>query len=234
MQRPGPGCDSQFSFEYDKRGVECLVYREDPLQKTNQGGLACKGSSKIVYVYASKDKLWCPLRLFKKYLNLLPESHRCKKFYLRPKKKASPKVWFCDQPYGVNRIKKTIKEMCKSAGFEGKFTNHHLRAMCATRMYDNDVPEQLIKEITGHKSECVCTYKHTSDHLRENVSHTLSEVGKNSIESSVGSEENVNVKKVKIEEIECKKQPTLSMAQMIENVNKTKVEIRRKKFMNAK
>ena len=58
LQRPG--CNSQFYFEFDERGVECLVYKEDPLQKTNQGGLVCKGTSKIVYVYAASDKKGVP------------------------------------------------------------------------------------------------------------------------------------------------------------------------------
>ena len=34
-----PGCQSQLSFERDNCSVERLVYREDPLHKTNQGSL---------------------------------------------------------------------------------------------------------------------------------------------------------------------------------------------------
>ena len=200
------------------------MYREDPLQKTNQGGLACKGTSKIVYVYASNDKMRCPIRLFKKYISLLPESKSCKKFYLRPKKKATPKVWYCDQPFGINTIKKTIREMCKNAGFEGKFTNHSLRATCATRMFENDVPEQIIKEVTGHKSECVWTYKRTSDELRENVSHTLSKINKGQVGEGDGNEF-CDSKKVKLDDCNVKKGLSLSVEQMIENVNKTKLEI---------
>ena len=59
------GCDSQFSFEFDGRGIETLVYQEDPLQKTNQGGLICKGKSKVVYVNGSEDKSQCPIRIIK-------------------------------------------------------------------------------------------------------------------------------------------------------------------------
>ena len=42
-----PGCNSQFKIERDTHGVEMLVYREDPLQKTNQGGLMSKCKSKV-------------------------------------------------------------------------------------------------------------------------------------------------------------------------------------------
>ena len=78
-----PGFDSQFSFEHDTRGIEQLVYHEDPLQKTNQGGLSSKGKSKIVYVYPSSSTRNCPVYLVKKYLGLLPQSKKCKKLYLR-------------------------------------------------------------------------------------------------------------------------------------------------------
>ena len=228
-----PGFNSHFSFEFDKCGVERLVYHEDPLQKINQGGLVCKGSSKVVFVYGSSDKMRCPLCLFKKYVSLLLNSKSCKKFYLCPKKKVTPRVWYCDQPSGINTIKKTIKEMCKSAGFEGKFTNHSQRAMCATCMYENDVPEQKIKEVTGHKSECVRAYKRTSDKLRENVSHTLS-MSEGSSESKGQVGESSDCKKVKIEKKDETKDGTLSVEQMIANVNKTKLEIRRKQFLKAR
>ena len=152
------------------------MYREDPLQKTNQGGLTCNNRNKTVFVYASSNRERCPLYYFKKYTNLLPQSKNCAKFYLRPKKNFSLCVWNCDQPYGFNKIKNTVKEVCKEAGIEGKYTNHSLRATCASRMYQNSVPEQIIKETTGHKSDCVRVYKRTSDNLRETASKVVSTV----------------------------------------------------------
>ena len=93
-------------------------------------------------------------------------------------------------------------------------------------MFDNNVPEQIIKEVTGHKSDCVRLYKCTSEVLREQASHTVSNVKQESkklkveVESVVlGNEEEEGVTSVK---------------QMIENVNKTKAEIRRHKFLKAK
>ena len=68
-----PGLNSQFSFESDVKGKERLVYKEDPLQKTNQGGLECKGSRKIVYIYQASDRSRCPIYLFKKYVGLMPQ-----------------------------------------------------------------------------------------------------------------------------------------------------------------
>ncbi len=64
---------------------------------------------------------------------------------------------------GVNSLKKIVSTLAKEAGLVGHFTNHSLRAMAATRMYNGGVDEQVIKEITGHKSDSVRAYKHTSD-----------------------------------------------------------------------
>ena len=48
-----------------------------------------------------------------------------------------------------------MKDFCKEAGLEGNFTNHSLRITCASRMYERQMPEQMIKEITGHRSDCI-------------------------------------------------------------------------------
>ena len=47
--------------------------------------------------------------------------------------------------------------------FAGFYTNHSLRATCATRLYENNVDEQLIMEQTGNNSNAVRKYKRTND-----------------------------------------------------------------------
>ena len=42
-----PGFNEQIKIEVDGGGVEHLVYTEDPLQKTNQGGLNVKSSTRL-------------------------------------------------------------------------------------------------------------------------------------------------------------------------------------------
>ena len=49
-----------------------------------------------------------------------------------------------------------------------------LHATSASRMYASNVPEQVIKEVTGHHSECVRVYKKTSDKLLKQASSTIS------------------------------------------------------------
>ena len=222
-----PGCNSQFSIDYDTFGRERLVYKEDPLQKTNQGGLMARKCNKVVNVYAASRRDRCPIFHFKKYLGLLPQSKSCKKLYLRCKKNAMPSVWYCDQPYGVNKLKSTVREICKEAGIEGHFTNHSLRATCASRMYDKNIPEQMIKEVTGHKSECVRLYKRTSDELRKEASNIVSG-GECTNDFKVESDYDSDEKSAVVSQGACDVDGhALTFDRMVQNVNKTK-EIRKK------
>lgn len=45
-----------------------------------------------------------------------------------------------------------MKDMCKSAGVEGKKTNHSLRSCGVSSLYHKGVQEKLIQERSGHRS----------------------------------------------------------------------------------
>ena len=69
---------------------------------------------------------------------------------------------------------KTLLETCKKAGIKGYKTNHSLLATAATRLYLSGVDEQLVMELTGHRSiEGIRSYKRTSREQQENVSDFL-------------------------------------------------------------
>ena len=141
----------------------------------------------------------------------------------------------------MNKLSGTVKKLCKNAGLQGKFTNHSLRATSASHMYQNNVPEQVIKEVTGHRSDCVRIYKHTTDEIRENASSKIAgekpkEITKSNVECEVKqvSNETKSVGDKKITELrECEKQ-SLSVLQMVRNVVKTWMELRKKKTNNIK
>ena len=168
------GFDAQITVNVDDKGRQRLIYKEDPLQKNNQGGIGCRNSNKIVYVYEASDEQRCPVRLFKKYIRLLPSAKSCHKLYMHPRVNLNPLVWYCDQAYGANKVAYTVKQLCNDAGFQGKYTNHSLLATSASCMFQSDVPEQIIKEITGHRSDCVRNYKRSSDDIRKEASETIS------------------------------------------------------------
>ena len=115
----------------------------------------------------------CPLHIFLKYISKLPEDRCCKNFYLQPRKRYSPHSWYQDRPAGENRLRDTIKEICSKEGFPGFFSNHSLRSTAATRIYQCDIDEQLIQEITGHRSLAVRSYKRTSQSQKKFASNCI-------------------------------------------------------------
>ena len=59
---PRQGFNCQVVSELNEfSGKEILIYKEDPLQKTNQGGLSGKQSSKVVRVFPASDFRRCPV-----------------------------------------------------------------------------------------------------------------------------------------------------------------------------
>ena len=110
LRRPGFNC--QIITEKDENsGKEMLVCRKDPMQKNNQGGIGSKNASKVVKVFSASDFRRYPVRLFVKYVNLLPQGRSCGKLYLHPRAKPIPNCWYCDQPYGKNKVGSTVKTM---------------------------------------------------------------------------------------------------------------------------
>ena len=75
--------------------------------------------------------------------------------YLQPKQQvpADPnEPWFHPNPMGENTLHNLLGTMCVEAGNEEKKSNHSLRATGATAMFAAQVPEKMIKDVTGHKS----------------------------------------------------------------------------------
>ncbi len=85
----------------------------------------------------------------------------------------SPVQWYANKTIGVNSLKKTVKELTKQAGLVGHYTNHSLRSTAVTRMYNQGLDKQVIKEVTGHKSDTIRTYKRTSDNLLKTASNVI-------------------------------------------------------------
>ncbi len=171
------GHDCQFSVCSDSAtGKRYLRYCEDEKSKTNQGGLVGQRQNpKVVKIYGNDDPNRNIVRLFLKYTSLLPTDGKCSALYKYPlaPKKLRASTWYTDKPVGVNALKKIVSNLAKEAGLVGHYSNHSLRASAATRMYQSGVEEQVIKEITGHKSNSVRSYKRTSEELLRHTSETI-------------------------------------------------------------
>ena len=111
LRRDSKEKSSQFSFKCNEAGVRCLVYTEDTVIKTNDGGLASmKKERKIVWISPSNNMNRCPVRLVDKYLSLCPEVDPKLKpnFYLRSLDKINPAQWYGSQVVGRNTLRKTV------------------------------------------------------------------------------------------------------------------------------
>ena len=139
---------------------------------------ARKLKPKVVTHYANIDHPdKCFVYLFKKYTSLCPQGASA--FYLQPATHPTDKQWYTLKPVGHNSITKTISRLCKSAGIGGYKTNNSLRATAATRLYESGVDEQMVMEVTGHRSlEGVRSYKRTSGLQRKVLSDILNNTSK--------------------------------------------------------
>ena len=172
LQRPG--FNPQITVGFDSDGHKYLIFQEDQRTKTNQGGLdRHKQAPRRMYVYENPHRECCPVRLYEKYCSLLPKGGMKCDLYLHPIAKPLQNQWYCECPIGINTLRMTVKRLTESVRLDSKFTNHSLRATSATHMYTAGIPEKLIKEITGHCSDCVHEYECTPDMLKRSVSATL-------------------------------------------------------------
>ncbi len=152
----------------EKSGRKFLLYTEDIVTKTNQGGLSGrKMSPKVVKAFGNPNPQRDLVRLYQKYVSLCPTEPKSDALYKYGlvEGKRTPRQWYCDKPLGINSISKCVSNLMKQAGKTGNYSNHSLRVTAAMRMFEGRIEEQLIKEKTGHKSDAVRSYKRTSDSL---------------------------------------------------------------------
>ena len=175
-----PGCDGQFTYCSDD-SYECIKFVEDVSMKTNRGGLKhVNVAPKVVMIYPAKNLERCPVRLFKKYVDLLPSTHNFRELYLQANcrsKILKTGEWYRDHPVGINTLSAVVKKLAKQAGLEGYFTYHSLCHTCASLLHNDveNIPEQVIAEKTGHRSLTICRYKHTKKELKRKVSSILTD-----------------------------------------------------------
>ena len=169
-------CNSQTAIRTDRETGRFVEYNED-VSKSNQGGLRHrKTSRKSVRAFDNPaEPERCFVRLFELYLSKCPKQDRPDAFYLKALPKPTAQQWYCKSPLGHNSLKGMFRSMCTTAGLDdpARFTNHSLRRTTATKLYQADFDEQLIAEVTGHRSTAIREYKITSNKQKARVSDTL-------------------------------------------------------------
>ena len=174
LRREMPTECSQLQFRKSSEGIRCLVYQEDCVSKTHDGGISDRKSDrKEVWIYPHINPERCTIRLVEKYLSLCPPYYVKNNFYLQCLQKPTPKQWYGQQVIGVHTISKVVVQLMKEAKIEGFFTNHSLRRSGGTRLFRAGIDRKLVKEATGHLSDAVDKYQITGDGQRKQISSVL-------------------------------------------------------------
>lgn len=164
-----------FRLETADNGEQVLVYRET-VSKTYRGGLDHRNiephTARAFQNRQQPDR--CPVHIFNTYIKKLPSERAKEAFYFQPLACYKDKpVWFSKQPVGKNKLEVVVKTVMGKAGIDGFYTNHSLRATTATRLFNANIPEQLIREQTGHRSNALWSYSRPSEPQKRKVSEIL-------------------------------------------------------------
>ena len=139
--------------------IDCVEYKEHGSKNRPGGRHQLNLDNKTVVQYAtSNNGERCHVYLLRLYISKLPESAFLQDiFYMKPKETTpacDSDPWYCNRPMGHNVLEKFLKDIFKEAGIDcTNKSNHSLRATSISRMYQQDVPEKLIMQRSGHLSK---------------------------------------------------------------------------------
>ena len=175
LRRGTPNSKSQLTVK-SCQGKKVLVYIEDAVTKTHDGGLKDrKRDRKKGALFESDNPDRDPVRFVQKYLSLCPRYYDKSNFYLQSLRKPIPSQWYGYQVVGEKTIGRFIPDLMKSAGYKGYYTGHSLRRTRGSCLFQAGVQRKLVKETTGHTSDAVDAYQITSDEQKQQISNILSQ-----------------------------------------------------------
>ena len=129
----------------------CFMSTLNLFQKNNQHRFKdINSKNKVCHAYALPGNKRCIVRRLDTYLSLLPPEtpyfhmQMIDKFPSDPKKSVVTK-----QRVGVNALKQIIPNLSAKAGVT-KYTNHSLRAMAITQLFNSRISEKTIADTSGH------------------------------------------------------------------------------------
>lgn len=191
-------CFGDIVVKSTSTGVEYLEMRERA-SKTMDGSKKDDFRPTTPKIFSTDGGDSDPVVLFKLFCKKRPiESMEADHaFYLTPipEKRIHPtaECWYYKTPMGVNSLGDLLKNACKSAGINGKKTNHSLRKTTVAELSTAGVAATKIIQVTGHKnvqslqhydtelgleehqniSSLVCTKKQTTTTTTTEQSQTL-------------------------------------------------------------
>ena len=166
------------TVDVDGSRRRCYVYTEHG-SKNRSGGLGqLHLENKVVHHFeipeaGERDYV----RILYLYLSKLPKAAFEKDlFYVRPVSVCKPdQPWYTSVPVGKNKLSSMVKTMCSLAGIEGNKTNHSLRSFGVSSMFEQQIPEKIIQERSGHRSlDALRVYEKTTNQQKVEASRVMS------------------------------------------------------------
>ena len=157
-----------------KREEDSYVYVENGSK--NCSGTSTRIANKVVPVYSRPESIpRCLVHLLDTYLKKLPAWAKEKDiFYCRPVKTLGQSgVWYECAAVGKEKLRTYLASMCEEAGISKGKTNHSLRATGTTAMFAVNVPEKIIRSVTGHRSTVLQLYERPTEEQQKSVSDLL-------------------------------------------------------------
>ena len=115
----------------------------------------------------------CHVHVLDVYFRMVPPGSE--QFYRKPLESPTTHQWFGVEPCSKNFLENVVKGCALEAGISKGLTNHSLRAGGATALFQSGVPEKLIAERTGHRSErALRMYERKTTADEDKVSKALS------------------------------------------------------------
>lgn len=153
-----------------------IIFRENS-SKTFHGGIKdLKKKPRVIRHIChneSEQHERCLVLIYKRYLELVNSlSSKDKAFYFQP---YNDRYSFKNAVVGVHSLDNIVPNLCKAIGIEKK-TSHCLRVTLATKLFNENVDEKLIRERTGHKSDSLFIYEKASKEKEETISNILGPV----------------------------------------------------------
>ena len=154
------GENSQFRLEFQE-GNEVLIYKETKA-KNYQGNAKSlrKNPPPDCVIHHNENHDRCCVCFYKKLINGRPKDCQSNALFLKPLAKPKGQVLFTNIPVGYHTLDNIIATI--TAGLQKRFTNQSTQKTAPTRLYQKDIPEQIIMEQTRHQSLVVRQYKRTS------------------------------------------------------------------------
>ena len=165
---------SQFTRLYNPERYE---YVEHGSKNRNEGFYQLDVENKSVSIFKNNGAgERCLVNLLDLYLKKLSQSAITQGvFYCQPLDKYKEDgPWYSKQARGQHYLNAMVKSMFEEAGAQAKYTNHSLRATGATELFQSNVPEKVIQNITGHRSlKALRQYEKVGDTQKQAASNIL-------------------------------------------------------------